>query len=302
MIGRVATFSEVNYLMTLNMQTQSALNQAETQEASGLQSQTYGGFSGDVSRLLNVDNQITQLTADQTNATSALSSMQEAYSTLGDVTDLASTMLSDLSAYISGTGTDSTTVAASAQGWLNQLTSLMNTQYDGSYLFSGQSSDVAPVDTASSSYAPTADPTSADTGYYQGASSGTTYVGSDGFTVTTSVQADSPGFEKLFRALSLVAASPGDSSTLQQAYDLIQTGETEVADSQSALSTASTALTNYQEDASTKVTTLESLSSSLKDTDLSAATVAVTNYQNQLEASYSTISKLLSVNLAKYLT
>ncbi|MDR3511972.1 MAG: flagellin [Caulobacteraceae bacterium] len=302
MIGRVATFSQINYLMTLNMSTQTSLNAVENQESSGLKAQTYGTLSGDVSKVLNIDNQISRLTTDGNNATEALSSMQESYSVLGSVTDLASTMLSDLSSYMSGTGTDSSTVSASAQSWLSQLTNLMNTQYAGSYLFGGQSTDTAPVDTSSSSYSPTTDPTASDTGYYQGSSDGTTYTGSDGFSVSTSVQASDPGFEKLFRALSLIVASPSSSSTLSQAYSLIQTGESEVSNSQTQLAGASSALTNYQTDASTKVSTLSTLASSLKDADLSAATVTVTNYQNQLEASYSAISKLLSVNLSKYLT
>jgi flagellar hook-associated protein 3 FlgL len=302
-IGRVATFSEVSYLMTLNMSTQAKLTEAQTEESSGLKALTYGGLSGDVSKVLNIDNQISQLTVDGSNATTALSSMQETYSVMGSVTDLGSSMLSQLSSYMSATSSnDSTAVASAAQSWLTQLTSLLNTQYAGAYLFSGQSSDTAPVDTSASAYDPTADPTSADTGYYQGSSSGTTYTGSDGFSVTTSVQADSAGFEKLFRALSLIIASPSSSSTLSQAYSLIQEGDTEVATAQTELSNASSALTSYQEDASTKVTTLTTLASSLKDSDLSAATVLVTNYQTQLESSYSTITKLMSDNLAKYLT
>lgn len=302
MIGRIATFSEVSYLMTLNMSTQAQLTQAQTEESSGLKAQTYGGLSGDVSQVLNIDNQISRLTADGDNATTALSSMQESYSTLGSVTDLGSTMLSDLSSYMSATDTSSTTVAQAAQSWLSQLTSLANTQYAGSYLFSGQASDAAPVDTAASDYTPTDDPTAADTSYYQGASAGTSYTGADGFTVATSVQADNPGFEKLFRALSLIIASPGSSSTLSQAYDLIQTGDTEVASTQASLSYASAALTQYQTDAASKVTTLTTLAAGLKDSDLSSATVLVTNYQTQLESSYSTITKLMSENLAKYLT
>jgi flagellar hook-associated protein 3 FlgL len=301
-IGRIATFSEINYLMTLNMSAQAKLTEAQTQESSGLKAQTFGGLSGDVSKLLNIDNQISRLTTDGANATTALSSMQETYSVMGNVTDLGATMLSALSGYMSGTSTDSATVASSAKSWLSQLTSLLNTQYAGAYLFAGQSSDTAPVDTTSSGYDPTAQPTSADTGYYQGSSSGATYAGSGGFSVSMSVQADNSGFEKLFRALSLVIASPSSSSTLSQAYDLIQQGDSEVATARETLSNASSALTGYQEDASTKVTTLSSLASSLKDADLSAATVLVTNYQTQLEASYATITKLTSVNLAKYLT
>jgi flagellar hook-associated protein 3 FlgL len=284
------------------MSTQAALTQAQTQESSGLQAQTYGGLTGDVSKVLNIDNQISRLTTDGDNATSALSSMQESYSVMGSVTSLATTMLSDLSSYMSGTSASSTTVAASAQSWLSQLTSLMNTKYAGAYLFGGQSTDTAPVDTASGSYSPTTDPTAADTGYYQGSDNGTSYTGSDGFSVATSVQANDPGFEKLFRALSLIVASPSSSSTLSQAYDLIQTGSAEVASDQSSLSDASSALTSYKDDAATKVTTLTTLASGLKDADLSAATVLVTNYQSQLETSYSTITKLMSESLAKYLT
>jgi flagellar hook-associated protein 3 FlgL len=302
MIGRVATFSEVNYLMTLNMGTQSALSAAETQEASGLQAQTYGGLGGDASQVLNIDNQVTRLTTDGDTATTALSSMQQTYSTMTSITSLGTTMLSDLSSFMSGGTTDTTTLSSDAQSWLSELTSMLNTQYAGSYLFSGTASDTAPVDTSSSSYDPTADPTSADTGYYQGSSTGTTYTGSDGFSVSTSVQADSPGFESMLRGLSLIIASPSSSSTLTQAYDLIQQGGTEIASAQATLSTNTTALTNYQEEASAKVTTLTNLATSLKGSDLSAATVLVTNYQSQLEASYETITKLLSTNLAQYLS
>jgi flagellar hook-associated protein 3 FlgL len=303
MIGRVATFSEVNYLMTLNMSTQDAMSTAETQESSGLVSQTYGGLGGgDASQVLNIDNQISRLTADGDNATTALSSMQETYSTMTSVTTLSTTVLSDLSSFMSGGTTDSTTLTSDATSWLSQLTDLLNTQYDGSYLFSGTATDTAPVDTSSSSYDPTADPTTADTGYYQGSSTGTTYTGSDGFTVSTSVQADSSGFEEMLRGLSMIIASPSDSSTLSQAYDLIQSGSSSVASEQATLSTDTAALTAYQEDSSAKVTTLTTLASGLKESDLSAATVLVTNYQSQLEASYETLTKLMTTNLTQYLT
>lgn len=302
MIGRVSSFAEVSYLMTLNMKTETKLATAEAQESSGLQAQTYGGFSGDVSKVLNIDNQITALTSDGANATTALSSMQETYSTMGSITSLATTMLSDLSSAMSATSDDTSSLSTSAASWMSELSSLLNTKYGGAYLFSGEATTTAPVDTSSSSYDPTADPTASDTGYYQGSDTGLSYTGSDGYTVSTSVQADSAGFEKLFRALSLVEASPSSSSTLSSAYDLIQEGSSEIGEQQANLADASAALTNYQTDASTKVTALTSLASSLKDTDVASATVLVTSYQTQLEAAYSAVSKLSSVNLSQYLT
>lgn len=302
MIGRVSTFGEVNYLMTLNMTTQANETAAQTQESSGVKAQTYGALGGDVSQVLNIDNQVTQLTADGDNATTALSTMQESYSVMSSVTSLGTTMLSDLSSYMSASTTDSTSVATSAQSWLTELTSLLNTKYAGSYLFSGTSTDTAPVDTSAADYTPATDPTTADTDYYQGSSSGTTYVGSDGYTVSTSVQADSTGFEQMLRGLSMIVADPTSSTTLTAAYDLIQSGSSAVASSQGALSTASAALTSYQTEAAAKVTALSTVASSLTGADLSAATVLVTNYSTQLEASYSMVTKLLSDNLAKYLT
>jgi len=302
MIGRVSTFGEVGYLMTLNMTTQAKESAAQTEESSGVKAQTYGALGGDVSRVLNIDNQITQLTSDGDNATTALSTMQESYSVMSSVTSLGTTMLSDLSAYMSAATTDTSSLASSAQSWLTQLTNMLNTKYAGSYLFSGTSTDTAPVNTSAAAYTPTDDPTTADTDYYQGAPSGKTYVGSDGYTVSTSVQADSTGFEQMLRGLSMIVADPTDSATITAAYSLIQSGSSAVATSQATLSTASAALTSYQSDAAAKVTALSTLATGLTGADLSAATVLVTNYSTQLEASYSMISKLMSDNLSKYLT
>lgn len=303
MIGRVASFSEVTYLMTLNQQTQSKMADAQVQEASGVKSQTWGGLGGgDAAQVLRIDNQIARLNADSTSATSALSGMQETYSVIGSVTNLGSSILSNLSSFMSATGTDSTTLAGDAQSWMNQLSSLLNTQYAGNYLFSGTASDTAPVNTSASGYDPTADATAANTGYYQGASSGSTFYGADGFSVKTSVQASDPGFEKMLRGLSMLIADPSSSSNVTAAYDLIQQGSSEVGETQATLSANTTALTNYQDDANTKVTTLTTLQTSLQGADLSAATVLLTNYQTQLEASYSTISKLMGDSLSKYLT
>ncbi len=302
MIGRVSTFSEVGYLMTLNMATQAKETAVQTQESSGVKAQTYGALGGDVSRVLNIDNQITQLTSDGDNATTALSTMQESYSVMSSVTSLGTTMLSDLTSYMSAGTTDTSSLASSAQSWLTQLTGLLNTRYAGAYLFSGTSTNTAPVDTSAADYTPADDATAANTGYYRGASSGTAYVGSDGYTVATSVQADSSGFEQMLRGLSMIVADPTDGATLSAAYDLIQSGSSAVATSQATLSTASAALTSYQSDAAAKVTALSTLATGLIGADLSAATVLVTNYSTQLEASYSMITKLLSDNLSKYLT
>lgn len=302
MIGRISTFSEVNYLMSIDNTIQAQEAAANTQEASGLQAQTYGGLGGSTTSLvLHIANQVSQLKSSESSATTVLSDMQETNSVMGEISNLGTTILSGLSGDISGGSSDSSSVASTASTWMNQLTSLLNTEYGGGYVFSGTATDTAPVDTSSSSYDPTADPTTADTGYYQGSSSGTTFYGADGFSVSTSVQADNPGFEKMLRGLSMVAADPANQSTLTQAYSLIQQGVAEVNDAQAGLSANSSALSQYQSGVSTQVATLTSLSSSFEGADLASATVMVTDLSNQLTASYETVSKLMSDSLAKVL-
>ncbi len=266
-----------------------------------MKSQTYSGISQDVSQLLNVQGQVAELQADDANATTQLSWMQATYSAMGDVTNLGTTILTTLSAYMSNGALDPTTVQATAQQWLSQLSTTLNTRYDGGYLFGGEASNMAPVDVTAAGYDPTADPTAPDTGYYQGSDKGLTYTGSEGFQTPSSVQANDPGFEEMFRALSLVAAAPTSSTTLNQAYDLIQSGITAVGSSQSLLAASSTALTAYQTSAQGKATTLSNLASGLKNVDLPTAAVLVTNYGDQLQSSYATVTTLLSDNLAKYL-
>lgn len=314
MIGRVVTFTEVNYLMSLDMGTQSQMTTAQTQESSGLKSLTYGGLGEDVGKVLNLQNQITSLTADGTDATQALSSMQETYSVLGSVNTLGTSMLSTLTSYMSASSTNTSTVANSAATWLTELTNLANTQYGGSYLFSGSSSDTAPVDTSSASYTPSSD--GSNTGYYQGSSTGTSYTGSDGYTVSTSVQANSSGFANLFNAISLIASAASStsssssstavssalSSAMTTAYSLIQTGNTQLAEAQATVSSNTAALTAYQTNAGDKVTTLQALATSLTGSDIASATVQVTTLQTQLEASYQTVTKLMSASLAQYLS
>jgi len=305
MVGRISTYAEVNYIMSIDNNVQAQEATAQIQEASNLDAQTYGGLGGSTTSLvLNISSQVSQLQASSQSATTALANMQETYSVLGTVSDLTTSILTGLSDDISGAGNASSTVASTAATWMTQLTGLLNTQYAGAYLFSGTATDTEPVDTTG--YAPTSADTP-DTSYYQGSSTGTTFYGANGFSVSTSVQANDSGLEMILRGISLVeTAASSDSSTLSttlsQAYSLIQEGGTEVAGTQATLSANSAALTQYRSDISTQTTTLTTLSTNLDGASLADATVTVTDLGNQLDASYSTVTKLMQDSLASVLS
>lgn len=304
MVSRIATFANTSMLVQASLNLQVKLSDEQSQEASGLKSTSFSGLKGDAGKLLDIQGQATRLQAESDMATSAAADVQSAYSAVSNITDLATTVRTQLSAALSGTGSSTTSAlsAADAQGWLQTLQSELNTEVGGRYVFAGQAVDRAPVNFSSSSYDPTADPTTADTSYFQGTSTTRQLATTTGTTINISVSADSSGFEKLARALSMIAAAPTDQSQLSAANDLVVSAESDLSTTQAALSNQASALDTVTTDNTVKTTTLKNLATDLTGSDISTAAVMVSQYQTQLEAVYGAIGQLASVSILKYLT
>jgi flagellin-like hook-associated protein FlgL len=114
------------------------------------------------------------------------------YSTASSVADLITKFRSLLTSATNAASTDSTNVTQSAQQMLSQMASLLNTQYDGGYLFGGSRTDQAPVDISSSTYPAATSPPSANTSYYTGDDQMASVRVSDSQTVSYGIGADNP--------------------------------------------------------------------------------------------------------------
>jgi flagellar hook-associated protein 3 FlgL len=298
MLTRIGTFSHTSAMISASLRTQAKLADQQTKEATGLKSTSFGGLSKDAASVLKLASQSSRLTADNTAANSASSYVQAAYSAVGEIADLATSIKSQLASLMSATTLDSASLATYAQGWLEDLQTQLNGDLGGVYLFSGDDVDTAPVDFSDVTYDPT---TSGDTGYYQGSATGRVFTASDGSKTALSVSADNAAFEELARALSSIIANPSDATVLSSAIDLVGESVTDLGGVQESLGVQAASLSSLVERNTTKIDTLDSLASGLKDADLSQAAVLVVQYQTQLEALYSTISSLSSVSLLKYL-
>lgn len=300
MITRIGTFANSNALVAATLRAQGQLADQQSQQASGKKSTTFGGLGGDASKLLNLSGQSARLTADNAAASSASTLTQSAYSAVGDILDLATTIRSQLASAVSGTNGSGAITASTAANWLSTLQSELNTQVGGVYVFGGQSADHAPVNFSSASYAPTAsDP--ADTGYYQGSASPRTLTTSQGEVLGVGLLASDPGFARLANTLSMLAAAPTDPATLQSAYSAVGEAVTQIGAHQAAISSQAAALDTLMSSNTDRITTLDNLASDIDGADLATATVKVTQYQTQLDTLYSAISKLSSDSLLKYL-
>ena len=298
MISRVSSFAHTSAMTAASLKVQAKLADQQDQTASGLKSQTYGGIAKSTASVLTLSNQSARLAADNTAASSAAAYVQAAYSAVGEIADLATTIKTQLASMMSSSTLDAGTTGQYAADWLTDLQALLNSQQGGTYLFSGQATDTAPVDFTAAGYDPTA---GADTGYYGGATTGRTYSSSEGQTVGLSVSANASAFEQLARAIATVAANPSDPDAIASAYTLAGTALTGVGALQETIAIQASSLDAVTNRNTAKIDAIDALVTDLKGADLTQAAVLTTQYQTQLEALFSMISTLSSLSLTKYL-
>jgi flagellar hook-associated protein 3 FlgL len=302
MAMRVATFAISEQMIAAALRTQSTMANQEIQQASGEISSDFGGYGSSSQQILNLQVSVTRSQSYIDAATQADSKIQMMYSTVSSVADLITNFRSLLTSATNAASTDSTSVTQSAQQMMSQMASLLNTQYDGGYLFGGSRTDQAPVDISSSTYPAATSPSSANTSYYKGDDQMASVRVSDSQTVSYGIGADNPAFEQALRAMNLVAHnSPLSTTTLNEALNLATSAvdavgvvQSKISNASSAIESASSFQTNYQSFAKT-------LGSDLTSVDVAAVTAQLSAYQAQLTASYAAISKVQSLDLASYL-
>ena len=301
MTMRVATFAQSNLMIADALRVQSVMANEQIQESSGQISTDFGGYGADAQHVVNLQVSVTRSQSYIDAATLADSKVQVMYSAVGSMTDLITKLRSQLSAASTGSSTGTTTVISSAQQMLKEMGSLLNTQYDGQYVFAGGKTETAPVDLTSFSSG-TGSTTTADTSYYVGGGETASVRVSANETVSYGVNADNAALEEGMRVLKFVANSSSlSSSDITTALDLSSTALGDTAAVQTRLSSAASQIETASAHQSDYKSYAETLSSDLTSVDVAAVTAQISTYQAQITASYSALAKILSMNLASYL-
>ncbi|MCP1831442.1 flagellar hook-associated protein 3 FlgL [Bradyrhizobium sp. USDA 4532] len=301
MTMRVATFAQSDLMISNALRVQAVMANEQVQESSGLQSEDFGGYGSGAGRVINLQVSVTRAQSYIDASQLADNKVQVMYSAVGSVTDIITQLRTQLSAATTGSSTATASVINYAQQAMAQMQGLLNTQYDGEYVFSGARTDTAPADLSSFDTG-TGSLTTSDTSYYKGDSEIASVRVSDSQSISYGVTADNPAFEQVMRLLKYVGNSATlSSSDITQALDLASnaldatsTVQAKLSAAASQIETASTNQSDYQNFAKT-------LSTDLTSVDVAAVTAQLSTYQAQLTASYSAISKIQSMNLASYL-
>ena len=300
MAMRVATFASSERMLAASLTTQARMADLQMQQASGTVSTDYGGLGRSTKPLLDLEASLKTSQAYASAAEEASNRVEVLYSTLSTITDLLTEFRGEITAMMSADSSEASnqTLVSAAEGFRDELASLLNTTFEGRYLFSGDATTTAPVDLTG--YAAEAE--TASTAYYQGNDGVTKVKIARDQTVAYGVTADNSAFEQAFRALGIIAdASTVDADLLQSSYDLIVSALDETIAVQSRLSINASTLERSVDRQGDYETYLSAMISELKDADVTQITVTLTNYETQLQASYSAIAKVQSLNLLDYL-
>lgn len=303
MTDRIATFYRTAGLVGKAMDLQSSYARTQQQTSSGLKSENFVGIALDSGRMLDFQSEAAKANGQVAALKSAQARVESIQNVTSNIGGLLDTINNQLTAALDGSRTAAGAVVLGNQAttWKNEIAGLLNTKYAGNYLFGGNVQDSPPVDLTDPAYTPTLAPTTPDTDYYQGDSVVQTVRVSSGLVLSYGVTADSAAFEKIFRALSLVEANPGNLATLNNAFTLIKNASEGVADISSILASKNDLLNKEMDSQAATVELLNSAVSDLRDVDIAEASIRLTSIETQLQASYSTLTTLLKLNLVDYL-
>lgn len=287
MIGRVSTFSQTLYVLDLSLQSQARLADVQAQTASGLKSQTFGGFGWSSGTLVRHEADRTAATAEAAAATSALAVAEQAYAALGAIGDLAETVLSS----VADSGAETGALAGLAEGWLDDLESLLNSRYGDQALFAGAAVQDTAVDF--DDWSPS-DPAA----YYKGSAEPRAFTSADGRSIPLSVTADDPALASLVSVLTGLASGAVSGA---EALDIVQAAASQIGALRTTLTSSASRLERVAEQGLAKAEAIGAILATMKETDLAEAAVLAKQYETLLQTGYSTLNILMSVKLSDYL-
>ncbi|SHM38121.1 flagellin [Roseibium suaedae] len=293
---RVATFGQTSTVLQNAMKTQARLAEKQIQESTGLISTDYGGLGSSAGAVASLEVSAARTEASISTAEQALSRIEMIYDALGSMSDLMTDLRAQLSA--ASVNTDDT-LQATAEAMLEELTSLLNTQYEGRYLFAGGETETKPVDLSGLT---TTGLTTEDTNYYQGDDYVQSVRLSSDRSLDYGITADNTAFETAIRTLSyLASATDLTSEDLAAASELLVDAQDQILALQSVAGIKASTLETYISDQEDYLATVTDLATTLASVDIAVVAVEAANYKTQLEASYSALGTMTSLSVLDYL-
>lgn len=300
-IGRISTFAMHQNLLRNVGSVQEDLGTLQRQISSGDKGDTFAEINGKVEQFSSLNAKMNRAQKYiETNSViiSRLQSMDKAITGIQDVArDVRNLIVSRRNP---ATG-DSLNLEVQARAQMAKLASLLNTNVEGRYVFSGSKTDTPPVDDVTISQGPIG---TAEDGYYQGDNVDLIARASDTLQVTYGIRANDEGFQNLIAAINTTVEGDDEADVdffMETALDLVNQALEQIATSRAKVQSNIITLQDTNSDHDAMRLYWKGVTEDLTKTDLVAASTQVALDQATLQASFQTFSTISSLTLSDYL-
>lgn len=297
---RVATSSLQNQILNHVVNNTADYARLQEQITTGKKAQQYSGLGDLAGQQIDLSAQVRaydQYTENSQTAGSRLDTQATALDTLFDV---ASDMRTKVMQALSGTTGNQGQVTTLANTAIDTVAAALNSSLGGVYVFGGIGGDQPPVDVSDRSVLAPLDAGEASPEkplYYNGATEQSQARIDDTETINYGLTANDPAFDKLMRALNLVATSGGEEDKLNEANAMLADAITGIADNQAVVGNQQKQIEDIQSRQSEFKLTLKTQLGTIEDVDPSLAMVELTKVQTVLQASYMALSRVSQLSL-----
>lgn len=278
-----------------------AVYKSDMQVSTGLKGEKYSDVASDLRQILLVSESQSKLESYSKNLTNMESYLESVEKTLQgmqkiltETTELATLALNE------NTPEARASLASTAEGLAKNLDSLLNTKFQGKYIFSGQATDTN-VSEPSSPKVFAGIPASKD--YYQGDSESLQTVVGDGIVLEYGITGDDQGFADLKAGIESLwyGLENNDDSSLEGALDLINNAQSGFGSMLGTVGGEMKQVDILQEQNETTKDFLATQLQELQGVDSSKAINELKANEAALDANFMLLARMGKVSLIDYL-
>jgi flagellar hook-associated protein 3 FlgL len=297
--SRIGSLALINDTLRDVTSSQTKLSDLQNQISSGLKSRDFKGLNGSVEQFTQVNAQIDRAKQFGINNQLNISKLQTADVALSNITELADKIKNAIVG-TNGANIHTSNLAQQVNDLLASFGGELNVTFNGAYIFAGTDTLNQPVPSTNVTNTATGLP---DDNYYVGSKQNATLRADERTEVPFPVRADDIAFQKIYAAArqAISAVQNGDATQLQEAQQLIQSGQKDLVTVRSRLGGTVVnvkAIDGRIEDLNAY---WKQLSDGISKTDIVAASTEVASYQAILQATFQVYARLSQLRLSDYL-
>lgn len=299
---RVSSFFRYQSTLQQMQKTNSSLDDITYQLTSGLKARSYSQISGDTNQLLNLkdvwannETYMDNISAAQSRLVASENSLQNLSDLLVEASNVYTQARNELSPEVRAT------LGPKAEGLAESFYAILNTQFEGRYLFSGQDSGTPPT-----SASPTPNPFPGDpppTAYYDGDTTRNIIIDGPGTRTSYGITGDDEAFARTKAGLETLWFGLENDSELDidGAIDLLEQAQKDVADALGDVGGTLSGLDLIKERHESNNIFLKQRVDEIEKADVAEASTRFAQEEVVLNASLNVTSRLLQISLLNYL-